>query len=109
MTAYTALPSGCDPGSSCSGRPLIGSSAARPGRGTAPGPAKSLPLGLLFHRWWPPTKTAVSVIATPHMVSPPASFTQVGWMSDPRSLVLNRAVASHSVPATPPPVELTTK
>src|SRR5690348_16223878 len=38
-----------------SARPVLGSTAAIPGRLTAPGPADSWPSGLSIQRWWPPT------------------------------------------------------
>ena len=46
------------PGFHDSGRPLTGSSAAMPARGTAPGPAWSPWKGLFSQRMWPPTYTA---------------------------------------------------
>ena len=42
------------PGFQLNGRPLLGSSAKMPSRGTAPGPALSPANGLFTQRMWPP-------------------------------------------------------
>src|SRR6478735_2871607 len=76
--ANTATPSGLRPGFHANGRPVNGSSAARPGRGTAPASPWSDPSGLLYQRLCPPTYTTEFVTVTPQTVSPPVSSTQVG-------------------------------
>ncbi len=66
------------PGFQDSGRPVAGSSAAMPSRGTAPGPAASPASGLFAQRKWPPTYTAVPLIATAYVVSPPVTLRHTG-------------------------------
>src|ERR1700742_1531940 len=77
-SANTAAPSGLRPGFQVNGRPLTGSSAARPGRATAPGCAWSTPSGVVFQRLCPPMYTAVLVTVVAHTVSPPVWSIQVG-------------------------------
>ena len=69
--AVAPTPRGLRPGFHASGTPVSGSSAPRPGRGTAPWPAASRPRPLLSQRWWPPTYTASPVTAVDHSESAP--------------------------------------